>query len=364
MDELTPPGAEPVRPRRRRASLVLVLLALLLVVGGLVAAGTYYRGCQEVPAGDGGTVTVDVPEGATGEQVMDDLHAKGLIPCAGIVGNLRLRSSDNAADIRTGTYELSVGMTLDEILAVLTAPPPKVPTYEVLFPEGLRIRTTHPGERTISSIAHDTMGLSETRFADLAESGRFSLPPYLPKGTPTAEGFLFPKTYEFVKHDLTERDVIERMLEQFDADAADLPWANAERLGLSPYEVVIVASMIEREAGVPHDRALIAGVIYNRLRDGMQLGVDATLLYDDPTPDGQLTTSDLETNSPYNTRINTGLPPTPIANPGRDSLEAALEPATTPYLYYVLCPQDGQGVSRFARTYDEHLRNVQECLGG
>jgi UPF0755 protein len=97
---------------------------------------------------------------------------------------------------------------------------------------------------------------------------------------------------------------------------------------------------------------------------GETLGIDATLLYDDPTPDGQLSTPDLETDSPYNTRMNAGLPPTPIANPGRDSLEAALEPATTDYMYYVLCPKDGQGKHRFARTYDQHLRNVQECLGG
>ena len=100
--------------------------------------------------------------------------------------------------------------------------------------------------------------------------------------------------------------------------------------------------MIEREAQVDEDRATIAGVIYNRLDAGQTLGIDATLLYDDPTPDGKLSTADLAAASPYNTRINAGLPPTPIASPGRASLEAALHPEQTDYFYYVLCPPDGR----------------------
>ena len=95
----------------------------------------------------------------------------------------------------------------------------------------------------------------------------------------------------------------------------------------------------------------------------MPLGIDATLLYDDPTPDGQLSTSDLKTETPYNTRLNAGLPPTPIGSPGHASLDAALHPADTGYLYYVLCPPDGDGVHRFATTYAEHLRNIKQCLG-
>jgi UPF0755 protein len=112
---------------------------------------------------------------------------------------------------------------------------------------------------------------------------------------------------------------------------------------------------------VAKDRPLIAGVIYNRLELGMALGIDATLLYDDPTPDGELSSSDLESNSPYNTRVHAGLPPTPIASPGAAALEAALRPAETDFLYYVLCSPDG--AHRFALTLAEHNRNVDECLG-
>jgi UPF0755 protein len=117
--------------------------------------------------------------------------------------------------------------------------------------------------------------------------------------------------------------------------------------------------MIEEEAALDEERALIAGVIYNRLERDMPLGIDATLLYDDPTPDGQLSFSDLETDTPYNTRIRVGLPPTPVSSPGRESLLAALEPADTDFLYYVLCGDDGH--HEFGRTLEEHNANRVRC---
>ena len=110
--------------------------------------------------------------------------------------------------------------------------------------------------------------------------------------------------------------VAKKLLEQFGKEAEALPFDRTKELGVTPYELVTIASMIEEEARVDRDRRLIAGVIYNRLKMGMALGIDATLLYDDPTPDGELSSSDLAFDSPYNTRINPGLPPTPIASPG------------------------------------------------
>jgi UPF0755 protein len=203
--------------------------------------------------------------------------------------------------------------------------------------------------------------LSSARFLSLIDSGRFALPPFLEAGEPL-EGFLFPKTYEFPKKQLSERLVIDTMLEQFAIEAEQLDLVKrAKELDLTPYEVVVLASMIEKEYGVDEDGPLISGVIHNRLELGMTLGIDATLLYDDPTPDGELSTSDIETDTPYNTRINGGLTPTPIASPGAKALAWALDPAETEYLYYVLCDEDGG--HRFAETYDEHLRNVDACLG-
>jgi len=368
MDTPTPTAPNhvggPAGRRRRRVRLVVVLVVFFLVVGGLSAAVAKYRGCQQPPTATGDAVAFQIPPGATGQDVVAALEERGLIRCGGFVGNLLLRGTGKAGKILAGTYDLQVGMSLDQIVGVITTPPPKVPTVPLTVPEGLRISTTYPGERSISSEVADQTGLSAKDFASLADSGRYALPPFLPRSAGTAEGFLFPDTYQLLRKGLTPDAVIRRMLDQFQTEAESLDLAGgAERLGLTPYQVVIVASMIEREAQVEEDRPKIASVIYNRLAQGMSLGIDATLLYDDPTPDGQLSTSDLLTNNPYNTRINAGLPPTPIASPGRASLDAALHPADTPYLYYVLCPPDGDGVHRFARTLHEHNVNVQQCLG-
>jgi UPF0755 protein len=346
------------RPRRLR------LVLLLLAIAGLAGAAWFgldaFRDCREPPPA-GGAVTFTVPRGATGDDVVRLLADRGLIRCGGVVGGILLRDTGLQDDVLAGEHTLRRGMTIGEIARVLTTPPEEVPTVTVLFPEGLRIRTTYPGERTISSIAADELGLSADRLADLAESGRFSLEPYLPRGSGTVEGFLFPQTYEFVREGLDERAVIRLMLRQFETEVRDLPWDAARELGLSPYEVVIVASMVEREARVPHERPLIAGVIYNRLARGWTLGIDATLLYADPSPDGRLSTADIETDTPYNTRIRAGLPPTPIASPGVASIRAALQPRETDFMFYVLCGPDGS--HRFSTTLAEHEANVDACLG-
>jgi uncharacterized YceG family protein len=366
MSDLTP-AADARRPddrRGRRVRLVVVLVLFFLVAGTVYAAVAKYRDCREPPPSNGQTVSFDVPEGATGRDVVERLHEQGLINCGGFLGNLLLRGTGKAGDIRAGTYDLPVGTSLDGIVTIITSPPPKVPTVRLTVPEGLRIASTYPGERSISSVVAEATGLSAKAFVHAAGDLRRHRSAYLPKGATTLEGLLFPNTYQLRKKHLTADTVVDTMLDQFDAVAAQIDLTGgANALGLTPYQVVIVASMIEREAQVPGDRAKIASVIYNRIAQGMTLGIDATLLYDDPTPDGQLSTSDIETDTPYNTRINAGLPPTPIASPGQASLEAALHPAKTDFLYYVFCPPDGPGVHRFATTLREHNANVQQCLG-
>ena len=200
-----------------------------------------------------------------------------MIPCGGFVGNLLLRGTGKADRIRTGSFELQTGMTLDDAVAVLTTPPPEVPTVELVIPEGLRLTQ-------IAEKVREDLGIPASRFLEEVDSGRYVLPPYLPEGTSTPEGFLFPKTYEFVE-EANARVVAQRLLEQFGTEAQGLPFERAEELGVTPYELVTIASMIEEEARVDRDRRMIAGVIYNRLQRGMALGIDATLLYDDPTPD-------------------------------------------------------------------------------
>lgn len=340
------------RHRRRRPPwLAFASFALLLViVGGALASVRYYEWCRGA-SGPRTPVEITVAEGASGAEVIAQLHEAGVLRC-GTVSRWLLRRSGLEDRILPGTYRLSTNMVPEEAFRVLTEPPPPAPTVRLTIPEGYRL--TQIAERV-----HEALGIPERRFLAEANSGRWSLPPYLPKGTSTPEGFLFPETYEFLEHGTTARDVIRRLLEQFGTEAGSLPFDLARTLGLSPYEVVIVASMVEEEAKLERERPLIAGVIYNRLRAGMPLGIDATLLYDDPTPDGQLSESDLAADTPYNTRLHVGLPPTPISSPGRASLEAALNPAETDYLYYVLCGADGHHA--FGVTLADHERNRARC---
>jgi UPF0755 protein len=335
--------------------LLVVLLLFLGLLGAGAWAANHYRTCTGAAPGPERRVTFTVERGSSWSQAIDELHGEGVIPCGGFVGSLLLRGTGKDDEIlRAGEYELTTGMTLEDAVDVLTTPPPKVPTVELVIPEGYRLTQ-------IAREVQRALKIPAERFLRELRSDRYVLPPYLPAEASSPEGFLFPKSYEFVKEGLTARKVAERLLEQFAVEAEQLPFDRVERLGVTPYELVIIASMIEEEARVEKDRRLIAGVIFNRIELGMALGIDATLLYDDPTPDGELSSSDLASNSPYNTRVHAGLPPTPIASPGAASLLAALTPADTEFLYYVLCGADGH--HRFARTNAEHVRNVDACLG-
>jgi UPF0755 protein len=353
MQEAPPRQPTPTRHRaERRASwgrwIALAVVLAIVCLG--FAASRYYGWCQEA-SGPKDPVTFVVRDGQSGSAVVDRLHERDVLRCE-LVSKWLLRRSGAEGELRAGTFELTTNMTPDEAFEVLTTPPEPVPTVRVTIPEGYRL--TQIAERV-----HESLGIPAKAFMNAADSRNWSLPPYLPEDAESIEGFLFPETYEFAKGQTRPSDVIRELLDQFAVEAENLPWDRAEELGVTPYEVVVIASMIEKEAALEEERALIAGVIYNRLAIPMTLGIDATLLYDDPTPDGQLSFSDLEFDSPYNTRINPGLPPTPIASPGRASLEAALSPADTDFLFYVLCGEDGH--HEFGLTAAEHEANRIKC---
>jgi UPF0755 protein len=340
--------------RPHRARLAALSVAFVVVLGGLVAAGSYYRGCLRPPQGPARTVRFTVRAGATASRVVEDLANQGLIRCGGFVGNLRMRGTGQASRIIAGEYALTTGMTLDQLVTVLTTPPKAVPTTKL---------TVIPGQRLteIARNVRSAFGIPTETFLATAQSGAYSLAPYLPAGSRTVEGFLYPETYRFATHGTTTDQVISKLLGQFGTSTADLPWANAAKLGVSDYQIVVIASMIEKEAGTPGDQAKVAAVIYNRLRKDMTLGIDATVAYIDPNPSNGLTDSDFAIDSPYNTRLNAGLPPTPIASPGHGALAAALTPAKDAYLYYVAC--GSHGGSRFSTTYAKFLRDKAACLG-
>ncbi len=173
----------------------------------------------------------------------------------------------------------------------------------------------------------------------------------------TTEGYLFPAKYDFEKG-VTARQIVDRLLEQYLLETQDIDFAEAKaRLDVTEDQVVTVASLIEKEAASPEEKPLIASVIYNRMRKDTPLQIDATIQYALKRPKANLSLADLKVDSPYNTYENKGLPPGPICSPGRESLEAALNPANTDYLYYVL---EANGERHFfTKSYDDFLREKE-----
>ena len=217
-----------------------------------------------------------------------------------------------------------------------TGPPPK-PVLRIVFPEGFT--RVEMGDRitAVNKIAeekrHITPKLSEKEYLQVTKTT--DPPAGFPKNVPNLEGFLFPATYDFTE-DTTSKELVDDQLEAFDRNWSQIDLKYAKSKNLTPYDVLTIASMIEKEVQVPKERPLVAAVIYNRLHLGMPLGIDATIRYGLNIPPTQaILQSQLDTPSPYNTRCCPGIPPTPIGNPGLASMQAAAHPAKVDYLYFV-----------------------------
>jgi uncharacterized YceG family protein len=223
-----------------------------------------------------------------------------------------------------------------------TGPPPK-PVLRIIFPEGFTIDDMGRRIGAVNKIAkskrHITPRLSPREYLRVADAK--TTPPagfQYGKKVPSLEGFLFPATYDFTE-DTTTKQLIQKQLVAFMRAWSQLDLRYAKSKNLNAYDVLIIASMIEKEVQVPKERALVAAVIYNRLHAGMALQIDATLRYGLHIPPTEpIHVSELESDSPYNTRKFLGLTPTPIANPGLASLQAAAHPAKVDYLYYIRKP--------------------------
>ena len=230
-------------------------------------------------------------------------------------------------------------------------PPPTVtePALMITFPEGLR-------REDMARIVAEETGISPRRYLDLtAPGGRGAR--LAGRDEPTSlEGFLFPATYEYTP-ETTAAELVQKQLDAYADRTSRIDYSYAESKNLTPYDVLIIASMIEREVQVASERPLVASVIYNRLRQRMALGIDATVQYALGEWKPDLTLSDLAIDSPYNTRRYPGLPPGPIASPGEASLRAAARPRQTDFLYYV-ARNDGSGAHYFARDDAGHQANI------
>ncbi|GAB3303019.1 hypothetical protein GCM10027451_07590 [Geodermatophilus aquaeductus] len=341
--------------RRRRSPLanVLALLVLAALVAGIVFGGRALIGLVNPEAEDytgtgTGTVEVRVGDGDTLSDIARTLVESDVI--ASSEPFVEAAEADPAATgIQPGVYVLRAQMSGQAALDLLLDPATRQ-VSRVTVPEGTTLAAT------LQRIAESTGLPIEDLQAAAADPAALGLPPY---ANGQLEGFLFPATYD-VEPDDTAADVLRAMVARFTDMATGMQLEQrAAAAGRSVYDVVVVASMIERETRVDDERANVAQVVYNRLDQGIPLGIDATLAYGLDKNGNDLTVSDLQSDNPYNTRRIAGLPPTPIGAPGEASLEAALAPTTGDLLYYVLASDDGRHF--FTASYDEFLVARQQC---
>ena len=295
-----------------------------------------------------GIVTVDIPNGANASQIGDLLAARGVVSSS-FFFNLRARLDGDGPRLRHGIVSLRHGMSYAAALGVLTTTP-AVRQIELRIPEGYT-------RRQIAALA-TSQGLGGSYLvASRPANAGFDPRRYgAAASVRTLEGFLFPATYFSFPHE-SVKHLVAQQLQAFQQNFDQLNFARATAAHLSRYDVLIIASMVEREAQVASDRPLVAAVVYNRLRLGMTLGIDATLRYALNDFDKPLTGAQLALDTPYNTRIHTGLPPTPISNPGVASMIAAAAPAAVSYLYYVNKPNTC-GQLAFSTSYSQFQSDV------
>jgi peptidoglycan lytic transglycosylase G len=224
------------------------------------------------------------------------------------------------------------------------------PTTTLLIREGLR-------REDVAAALDKETDISGERYLALTAPGARGRALAGADHPTSLEGFLFPATYELPK-DATAQDLVNLQLDAYEANTADVNYRYAQSRNLTRYDVLIIASMIEREVAVARERPLVASVIYNRLRRRMRLDIDSTVQYAVGAWKRELTAADLAVDSPYNTRRFAGLPPGPIASPGKDSIRAAARPLQTPYLYYV-ARNDGSGRHYFSATPEQFRMDVQ-----
>ena len=347
LDALQRSGSRRTR-RKRRSNAGRNVLGAFLVLGVLGAIFVIYSaatGGEDVPRE---SAKVRVVKGDTLSDVAAKLEGAGVIKSA-FVFELQARYEGYGTEIKTGRYAFEPGQDSGEILHKLTvgqAPP----TLTVTIPEGLTI------EETAETVAADS---SVTEFEEAARRTDYGYAFLDNPDVQTTEGYLFPAKYEFEKG-VTATQIVDRLLEQYLLETQDLDFAEArERLDLTEHQVVTVASLIEKEAASPEEKPLIASVIYNRLHRDTPLQIDATIQYALKRPKANLSLDDLEVDSPYNTYDNEGLPPGPICSPGRESLLAALNPANTGYLYYVL--EENGEEHHFTKSYQDFLRAKEKA---
>lgn len=316
----------------------------ILLISGLLV----YKAASRPVITGGQAVAITVKPGMNASDIAQLLYQKGVIQHTTLF-HLIAKIERLDSSLQAGDYVFSANMTLLQVVDRLGKG--EVSSRQITIPEGYTVAQ-------IAKLLQDEhIGNAET-FKKLAKT---AVPyAYMQNTNPNvsyqAEGFLFPDTYQIARG-ASEEKIMQLLMGHFDKQFTPAMRQRAEQMGLSVREVIILASLVEKEAQIEKDRPLIAGVFLNRLRQDMPLQSCATIQYILGYPKPELTVQDTEIASPYNTYQHGGLPPGPIANPGLAAIKAVLYPEKTDYLYFVA---DKKGAHHFSRTYEEHLAMIEQ----
>ncbi len=353
--------------QKKNHSSILVALfaavAVLAVVGAgfLVVPHLFQRSepAKEEDYPSGEVVVVTIPDGSTGSQIAQLLIENHVISDENsFYQETQKQNAD--AKMKSGTYQFVTGATISEVVRQLVEGP-NAKEYQLKLAEGLTVAQT-------AAQVESQIGISADEFIEQAKASNYVDDyPFLADAAnngeyDSLEGYLYGKTYDLGGTDMTADTVIRTLLNQYQAEVASLDFESARatlkerfNIDITDYGIIKLASVIEREAVTDEDRPLIASVFYNRLSNGMYLQSDATMMY---VTEGEVTASDLEIESPYNTYQNPGLTPTPICSPSLASIQAALDPERTEYFYFFI----NENVHQFSTTYEEHQQAINESL--
>lgn len=331
------------------AILGIVAAVALIVLATLIARGIGGDSGWDVEAGQ--PVEVTIAPGSNASTIYGVLEDAGVARAASLQGAARSLGVEDR--LQAGTYSLLTDSDPDDVIELLVAGPNLSDENTITIVEGWTV------DRIIQALA-DATPYTQAEYQLVLRNGTVTSP-YLPASSSGIdeltrwEGLLYPATYQ-LHSDTTPTSLLGDMADEMTRRLNNANWSRIDALGVTRYEALVVASLVEREAGTDEERARIASVIYNRLAEPMRLQIDATVIYGLGFNPGRVLAEHLEVDSPYNTYRVDGLPPTPIGTVSAASLDAALDPEITTYLFYVLGGEDGSHL--FAETYEGHQANI------
>ncbi|WP_051353773.1 endolytic transglycosylase MltG [Atopobium fossor] len=351
----------PTAPKKSNG-LQLRIIAIVIALVCVAVAGFVIHSCMNSQQGNNGglsagkEVTVTIAEGSGAQVVAKSLLDAGVISSSeDFLKELTLKNADS--NLKPGTYSFVTGMSVKDVVRQLVEGP-NTGANKLSVPEGLTVKKT-------AALVEKSLGIKADDFLAQAKASKYvhDFPFLQGVADDSLEGFLCPKTYDFSGKEITADSVIRAMLNQYELEYGSLNFEAARAniqssygISMSDYQILTLASMVEREAVTQDDRPLVSSVFYNRLKQGMALQSDATMGY---VLEREVKADDLKTQSPYNTYLNKGLTPTPICTPSIASLKAAMEPASTDYLYFFIVENGSYSNHSFSKTYEEHQQVIE-----